>query len=48
MNISKVIHLFNSNDIHENFAGKLLDQLKEGNSLIREAAAECLAKIILN
>ena len=48
MQLSTVIKLFNLPEFHEAFLPNLLDYIKGGNAEIRQAAAECLSKILLN
>lgn len=47
MHLSTVINLFNLPEFHEAFLPNLLDYIKGGNAEIRQAAAECLSKILL-
>jgi hypothetical protein len=44
--VGACVHLFNLPELHEAFTPCIFDYIKEGNSDVREAAADCLAKML--
>eukprot|EP00347_Sterkiella_histriomuscorum_P008191 403346032 len=44
--LSQTLHQFNAIEFHEAFIPSLLDYIRGGNSQIRQAASDCLSKIL--
>jgi hypothetical protein len=45
-NLSKGVHLFNMPEFQEQFLSSLFEYIKGGNSETRQAAADCIARIL--